>query len=196
MGGFGVPDARRVAATATRHDKLDLIINTLYSFASTGVAPGDSGQPLRGREDLTHMGAPRLRHIAICTKDPAGTAAFYEAVFGLKVVASGESDDTRHVFCTDGSISIALLDFKTDEAAAKFNVDGGASYVGLHHIGFMVEDANEMLDHLQALEIEPINERTPEASEGVHFEAKIRDPNGIVIDIGRTWPGLAPAPAT
>jgi catechol 2,3-dioxygenase-like lactoylglutathione lyase family enzyme len=136
------------------------------------------------------MGTPRIRHIAICTKDPVSTAAFYEAAFGVKVVDTGETDEYRAVFCTDGSISIALLDFKTDGAAAKFNVDGGASFVGLHHLGFMVEDTKQMLDYLQSMEVVPINEQTPNASEGVHFEAKIRDPNGIIIDIARTWPGL------
>jgi catechol 2,3-dioxygenase-like lactoylglutathione lyase family enzyme len=142
------------------------------------------------------MGTPRIRHIAICTKDPASTAAFYEAAFGVKVVDSSETEEYRVVFCTDGSISIALLDFKSDEAAAKFNVDGGASFVGIHHMGFMVEDTDQMLDYLQSMEVEPINERTPKASEGVHFEAKIRDPNGIVIDIARTWPGLEVTQAT
>jgi methylmalonyl-CoA/ethylmalonyl-CoA epimerase len=142
------------------------------------------------------MGTPRIRHIAICTKDPAGTAAFYEAAFGVKVVDSGETDEYGYAFCTDGSMSIALLDFKTDAAAAKFNVDGGASFVGIHHLGFMVEDTDQMLDHLQSMEVKPINERTPAAAEGVHFEAKIRDPNGIVIDIARTWPGLEAAGAT
>ena len=142
------------------------------------------------------MGAPRIRHIAICTKDPGRTASFYESVFGVKVVDRAETDDYRVVFCTDGSISIALLDFKSDEAAAKFNVDGGASFVGIHHMGFMVEDTDQVLDYLKSMNVEPINERTPDASEGVHFEAKIRDPNGIVIDVARTWPGLEAADAT
>jgi catechol 2,3-dioxygenase-like lactoylglutathione lyase family enzyme len=142
------------------------------------------------------MGTPRIRHIAICTKDPVGTAAFYETAFGVKVVDSGETEEYRALFCTDGSISIALLDFKTDAAAAKFNVDGGPSFVGIHHMGFQVEDTDQMLDYLQSLDVSPINERTPEPSEGVHFEAKIRDPNGIVIDIARTWPGLEAADAT
>jgi len=69
------------------------------------------------------MDTPRIRHIAICTKDPAGTAEFYEAAFGVKVVERSETDEYRAVFCTDGSISIALLDFKSDDAAAHFNVD-------------------------------------------------------------------------
>jgi len=143
------------------------------------------------------MGTPRIRHIAICTKDPAGTAEFYEAAFGVKVVERSETDEYRAVFCTDGSISIALLDFKSDEAAAHFNVDGGASFVGIHHMGFMVEDTDQMLDYLQqSMEVEPINKRAPKASEGSHFEAKIRDPNGIVIDIARDWPGLEAAHAT
>lgn len=143
------------------------------------------------------MDTPRIRHIAICTKDPASTAAFYEEAFGVKVLESSETEEYRVVFCTDGSLSLALLDFKTDEAAAKFNVDGGASFVGIHHMGFMVEDTGQMLDYLQSsMQVEPINAGTPKASEGVHFEAKIRDPNGIVIDIARNWPGLDAGHAT
>lgn len=142
------------------------------------------------------MVTPRIRHIAICTKDPLGTAAFYEAAFGVKVAENAETDEYRAVFCTDGSISIALLDFKSDEAAAKFNVDGGASFVGLHHMGFMVEDTDQMLDYLQSMEVKPINKRMPGTAEGAHFEAKIRDPNGIIIDIARAWPGLDAADPT
>ena len=89
-----------------------------------------------------------------------------------------------------------MLDFKTDEAAAKFNVDGGASFVGIHHMGFMVEDTDQTLDYLRTMDVEPINQRKPRPSESSHFEAKIRDPNGIVVDIARSWPGLEAAHAT
>jgi catechol 2,3-dioxygenase-like lactoylglutathione lyase family enzyme len=142
------------------------------------------------------MGTTRIRHIAICTKDPDGTAVFYEAAFGVKIVEKSETDEYRAIFCTDGSISIALLDFKTNEAAAKFNVDGGASFVGIHHMGFMVEDTDQALDYLRTMDVEPINQRARKPSESSHFEAKIRDPNGIVIDIARMWPGLEATQAT
>ena len=62
----------------------------------------------------------RLRHIAIATKDPEKTAAFYQKVFGLQFVKRvPTSPRGGGVFLTDGHINFAFLDFPTDEAATK-----------------------------------------------------------------------------
>ena len=40
-------------------------------------------------------------------------------------------------------VSLALLDYKTDEAAGE---ERGKDYVGVHHIGFWVDDLDETGD--------------------------------------------------
>ena len=83
----------------------------------------------------------RLRHIAIATKDPAKTAAFYQKVFGLKFVKQvPDSPRGGGVFLSDGHINFAFLNYPSDEAA---DMVGGASYEGLHHMGFQVDDIEE-----------------------------------------------------
>ena len=42
------------------------------------------------------------------------------------------------VYLSDGYINIALLKYKSDEMAG---VAGGNDFVGTHHFGFQVEDA-------------------------------------------------------
>ena len=70
----------------------------------------------------------KIKHIAIATHDPEGTAQFYQEVMGLKIVDRIDVAQTKGVFLSDGDISVALLHFKTDEAAL---MPGGATFVGL-----------------------------------------------------------------
>jgi methylmalonyl-CoA/ethylmalonyl-CoA epimerase len=134
----------------------------------------------------------QLRHVAICTKKPKETAAFYADVFGMEIVETQEDDDGTVIFCSDGHISLALLDYRTDAAAHAMHIDGGAAFVGMHHLGFVSSDpdvaAKDIAEKGQGEVMMP-----PEgvgSDQGVHFEYKIRDPNGIIVDLGRDWPGL------
>ena len=52
---------------------------------------------------------PRIRHIALTTKDPAQTAAFYKEAFGLKELRRSPNGA---VFLTDGHINLAVLNLK------------------------------------------------------------------------------------
>ena len=91
----------------------------------------------------------KLRHIALAVKDLQESAKFYEEAFGMKRVR--ESDVA--VMMSDGVVSLALLDLNKNNNAPD---ERDNDYVGLHHMGFMVD-------------IVP--------------ERKYRDPNGIVIDV-------------
>ncbi len=55
---------------------------------------------------------PRIRHIALTTKDPAKTAAFYKEAFGLKEVRRSPNGA---VFLTDGHINLAVLNLKDQQ---------------------------------------------------------------------------------
>ena len=49
---------------------------------------------------------PRIKHIALTTKDPGKTAAFYKEAFGLQEIRRAPNGA---VFLTDGYINLAIL---------------------------------------------------------------------------------------
>src|SRR5213083_1855609 len=88
---------------------------------------------------------PRIKHIALTTKDPAETAAFYKEAFGLQEIRRAPNGA---VFLTDGYINVAILNWKTEKSA-----DVGAhgpNFSGIHHFGFEVEDLDEASRKLEA----------------------------------------------
>src|SRR5665213_719505 len=78
----------------------------------------------------------RIRHVALSVEDPWETAEFYKDALGLQEVTELDGPLAEGVFLTDGVVNLAILKFKTDEAAQ----GTGKDYVGIHHIGFWVDD--------------------------------------------------------
>ena len=77
-----------------------------------------------------------LRHVALSVTDPWETAEFYKQTVGLEEVAELDGPLAEGVFLTDGVVNLAILHFKSDEASQGTGVD----FVGMHHIGFWVDD--------------------------------------------------------
>jgi len=129
----------------------------------------------------------KLRHIAITVKDPWKTAEFYMAVFGMKKVGETDWANARGVYLSDGVINLALLSYKTEEAAGE---DRGRDYVGLHHFGFWVDDVAATG---KAIEAAGGRYWMGEVAAGAGFyEVKFRDPDGVVVDItANGWVGAA-----
>ena len=129
---------------------------------------------------------PRIKHIALTTKDPAKTAAFYKEAFGLQEIRRSPNGA---VFLTDGYINVAVLNFKTDKDA-----DVGAhgpNFSGIHHFGFEVENLDEAAANLERARGERLEEKAGldmEMAAGGHrnFEMKWAGPDGVVIDISHT----------
>jgi methylmalonyl-CoA/ethylmalonyl-CoA epimerase len=100
----------------------------------------------------------------------------------------GETDwaNARGVYLSDGVVNLALLNYKTDEAAGK----RGCDFVGLHHFGFWVDDVAATR---QAMEAAGGQHWMGESVEGGGFyEIKYHDPNGVVVDItANGWGGAA-----
>ena len=122
----------------------------------------------------------QLRHIAIATKDPEKTAAFYQKVFDLKFVKRTPSSPRGSgVFLTDGHITFAFLNLPSDEAA---DMKGGATYEGLHHIGFKVDSMDDLKARMSSNGAEKLG-----SAEGTghnfYFEEKFRGPNSVIIDL-------------
>ena len=132
---------------------------------------------------------PRIKHVAIRTKDPARTAAFYKEVFGLEEVGLARAG----YYLSDGYINLAIL--KSNEEAVGESPRDAAGYAGIDHLGFVVEDLDEMCKTLEENGAKPTNQRIDMVhSEGAnavsYYELKYRGPDDQVIDITESgWIG-------
>ena len=116
----------------------------------------------------------KLRHIAVTVPDMEETATFYEKTFGMeRVFESGIV-----IMLSDGTISLAILKFKTDEQAGD---ERGKDFHGLHHMGFVVDDIETSSEAIEE-NGGKYHMRLPDTLE-VANEIKFRDPNGVVFDI-------------
>lgn len=100
----------------------------------------------------------------------------------------GETDSplARGVYLSDGTICLAILNFKTDQWA-------GGQGKGIHHIGFWVDDIEKTGEAVEKAGGKHFAGR-PSAEEGdvsrTHFEVKYFDPDGILFDLSETgWVG-------
>jgi len=127
----------------------------------------------------------KLRHIAMQVPDPAKAAEFYMRVFGMKKVGETDWENARGVYLSDGVINLALLNYKTVDAAG---AERGVDYVGIHHLGFWVDD---LAQTREAIEAQGGRYWMGEAVAGGGFyEVKYCDPNGVVVDITENgWGG-------
>jgi catechol 2,3-dioxygenase-like lactoylglutathione lyase family enzyme len=132
----------------------------------------------------------RLRHIAMSVPDPEKAAKFYQEAFGMEFVARTDSDIAQGCFVTDGVINLALLKFKSDEMAQ----GTGKDYVGLHHIGFWVDDPKEAVSAVEAGGASYIMGEVANMGGGF-YEIKYNDPNGVIFDISHHgWGGAQKDP--
>ena len=130
----------------------------------------------------------KLRHVAISVPDPEKSAQFYEKVFGMKRVGTTDSELASGVYLSDGVVSLALLDYKTDKAAGE---EKGKDFVGVHHFGFWVDDLDKTGDAIEEsggtffLDL-------PEAKDTLYYEKKYRDPDGVIFDLSHQgWVGAS-----
>jgi catechol 2,3-dioxygenase-like lactoylglutathione lyase family enzyme len=136
----------------------------------------------------------QIRHIAIASDHPGKAADFYKKAFGFREVSRHGFDPNNPdaaprpcaVVLTDGYISLALLKLSRDQTGV------GMDYLGLHHIGLVVDDLDGWTKHLEALgapNITTLADMPPTA----HTEIKFRGPDNVVFDLSPSpWPGAAP----
>jgi catechol 2,3-dioxygenase-like lactoylglutathione lyase family enzyme len=103
-----------------------------------------------------------IKHVAIASKDPAGTAEFYKKHFDLKELYR-EPKDTGDdgVWLSDGYIYFAIL--KHGPNTPKLGPDQSSDYCGIHHIGFMVDDQRAKVAELEAAKVAHVQDN-PEAA--------------------------------
>jgi catechol 2,3-dioxygenase-like lactoylglutathione lyase family enzyme len=108
---------------------------------------------------------PKIRHIAIKTKNPERLAKFYEEVFGMKCIHSEKSG--AH-YMSDGYLTLAILRNRGDAAPS-----------GINHFGFQVDDMDEIEKRLAAFD-EPLTGRP---STRPYAERRAMDPDGNLFDV-------------
>jgi catechol 2,3-dioxygenase-like lactoylglutathione lyase family enzyme len=129
-----------------------------------------------------------LRHVALSVTDPWETAEFYKQTVGLEEVAELDGPLAEGVFLTDGVCNLAILHFKSDEASQGTGVD----FVGLHHIGFWVDDVIVSGQQARAAGATWIM-GDPSNPDG--YEVKHTDLSGIIFDIAaHGWAGSQKRP--
>src|ERR1700730_8280042 len=120
----------------------------------------------------------KLRHIALIVPDPEKAAKFFEDAFDMKVAGKAR----RWLHASGGTGHVALLKQEGDEK------------VGIYHFGMWVDDLDEAEKKVVgaggkylAGRPEPV---TPGATAHSYYEAKYKDPLGIVFDLTHTgWVG-------
>lgn len=115
----------------------------------------------------------KLRHIAIIVPDPEAAATFFERAFDMK--RAGEA--RRGIYMSDGTVNVALLRKENDK-----------EQIGLFHYGMWVDDLDEAEKKVVAAGGQYIAGRP--ASPKSFYEAKYKDPLGIVFDLTHSgWAG-------
>ena len=117
----------------------------------------------------------KLRHIAIIVDDPEKAAKFFEDAFDMTRAGNAR----RGIYMSDGTVNVALL-----------KREGESEKLGLYHFGMWVDDLDAAEKKVVAaggtyLEGRPTSPKS-------YYEAKYRDPMGVVFDLTHTgWAGAA-----
>jgi catechol 2,3-dioxygenase-like lactoylglutathione lyase family enzyme len=135
---------------------------------------------------------PKIKHIAIATQDAEKTAKFYMEVFGMQEIGKIDNPNTTGYYLSDGDINLAILNFKNDEVAG---IERGKDWSGLHHIGFQVENLEEVAEKLAAIGSRPrddINRALGVGMGRANVEVKYSAPDGVTVDVSQTgWVGTS-----
>jgi catechol 2,3-dioxygenase-like lactoylglutathione lyase family enzyme len=130
----------------------------------------------------------KIRHIAISVPDPWAAAEFYKEAFGLEELGETDGMLAEGVFLTDGAVNLALLKFKDDVAAQ----GTGKDYVGLHHLGLWVDNAEASGEQATSAGATWI---MGDLHNKGGYEVKYSDPTGVIFDISEDgWAGAQKNP--
>ena len=114
----------------------------------------------------------KLRHIALIVPDPEKAAKFFEEAFDMKVAGKAR----RGLYVSDGIFNVALLKQEGNEK------------VGIYHFGMWVDDLDAAEKKVVDAGGTYLAGRPTSASS--FYEAKYKDPLGIVFDLTHTgWAG-------
>ncbi|NQV56168.1 MAG: VOC family protein [Rhodospirillales bacterium] len=117
------------------------------------------------------MSKPKIRHLAIMSRNPDKLAKFYEEVFEMEVVDRAEGQHgIPAVFMTDGYLSLAILPCALQ----------GESAAGINHFGFHVDDMDKTAQLMMDQQVEDPKMRP---SNRPFAEYRGADPEGNLFDL-------------
>lgn len=124
----------------------------------------------------------QLNYLAIMCEDPARVRDWYQRWFGFEEY---DRSNAGTIYLTDGHFSIGLL--QAGSAPGEEN-----QKPGLHHFGFQVESIMEIERNLEDFDPSIRIERRP--SEDPYAEYRLRDPEGIIVDLSEKGYGMSGEP--
>ncbi len=117
-------------------------------------------------------------HIHVRTKDPEGMAAFFETMFGAKVLRLIQSDGVPRVDLDVNGLAIFIASVPPEE---HIDLSPRDPHLGLDHFGFRVDDIDGAVEDLRGkgaeIYVEPRTIRP-----GVRI-AFVRGPDDVRIEI-------------
>ena len=112
----------------------------------------------------------RLNHMAIMCREPERLKDFYARWFGFEEIGRTKNG-TIHL--TEGYFNVALMKHRSD-------IPEDDQRMGLHHLGFEVENIEEIRKRLA--ELDP-STKIEKRSRSKYGEYRVKDPEGIPIDV-------------
>ena len=96
---------------------------------------------------------------------------------GMEIVGQTDSPLASGTYVSDGTVTLALLQYKADEWAGRNKDD-----IAINHIGFWVDDLEEQSDLIKKNGGTFFKE-LPLSKDSLYYEMKFLDPNGIIFDV-------------
>jgi methylmalonyl-CoA/ethylmalonyl-CoA epimerase len=147
------------------------------------------------------MGQPtgKLRHLALSVPDRREATKFYQNTFGMELVRENETPMASVAYMSDGVMSLALIEYKSDDAAGKKTSPKGEGkkFVGLHHVGFWVDDVEATKKKIEENGGRYMMGEVAKDTGGStgYYEIKYSDPNDVIFDITHSgWSGAVKDP--
>ncbi len=123
------------------------------------------------------MTAFKFDHIHVFTRDPEGTAKWYEKMFGAEVIRTTPGGKPR-IDLKLGGANIFILDVSGD---AKAVASAAHSHTGLDHFGLQVSGIDKVCDALKAKGA--VFTRGPETIRPGTRIAFLNGPDGVSIEL-------------
>ena len=114
---------------------------------------------------------PKVRHVAVMTKNREKMVEFYQKIFGLEP----KRGFGGAIYMSDGDVNIALIEVKRDDQKE-----------GINHFGFEVDDLDDIKRKLNEAGF-PSEIDTKSDKDSDH---RIQDPDGHWVDmaVNLRWP--------
>ena len=128
----------------------------------------------------------RFGHVALRTSDVEQIVRWYDDAFGAKKVFHAQRDGERQ--------ELMFLEFAKGQyveifANGKHKIEPPADAIGYQHFCLIVDDIDETLKHLAAMNVHP--QRPPREGRSHYRIAFISDPDGNVIELMEIRPESA-----